>query len=228
MKKRITLVTCVIILSIVYFTLDIKDIKKGQIFNDNKEEITKNSEEQNKITIPVGLYKNYRNGKERELINEYIALWEYHKDISSFEVYYTNEALISSKNQIKLFDEYRNIYENIEDYKIGYFISFELDHKNIEKIITSPKDTESFYDYLEIYLYDDYHRDGGWYSHTTEEEFNKETLLTSIKLTSGKQISEITSDITLTAFLYKEDDDLNEDLINENSYTITVKRKSNY
>ena len=67
---------------------------------------------------------------------------------------------------------------------------------NIKKTILRPKDTEEFYDYLEVYLYDDYHRTGGWYSHTTDSEFNDNTLLTSIKLTAGKNVSEITSSVS--------------------------------
>ena len=60
---------------------------------------------------------------------------------------------------------------------------------------------------MPIYLYDDIHQeDGAWYSHVTEEEFNENTILTSIKLTGSTLTNDINSDITLTVFTYDEDD----------------------
>ena len=158
------------------------------------------------------------------LIKEYNAKWSYHNDISSFEVFYTNEKEIPGSNQIKTFDLYKNNYENIDDYRIGYIINFSTNEKEINKVIKSPKDTEEFFDYLEIYLYDDYHRtEGVWYSHTTEEEFNDETLLTSIKLTAGKLVEEINSDIKVTAFTYDSHDfDEDNNYIGNSKYTIIV------
>lgn len=180
-------------------------IKQENVTNNDIEPETGKYIDNNPIKL--GLYKYYGRGKDRELIKEYNAKWQYHQDISSFEVYYTNEELITGNNQKETFDLYGMNYENIEEYKIGYQISFLTNEKEINKTILSPKDTEEFYDYLEIYLYDDYHRTPGvWYSHTTEEEFDEGTLLTSIKLTAGKKVNEITSDITLTTFTYDNDD----------------------
>lgn len=175
--------------------------------------------------IKLGLYKYYGRNKDRELITEYVTNWNYHKDISSFEVFYTNENYITGYYFQDTFKEYMDKYTNIDNYKIGYKISFITNTKEINKIILSPKDTEEFFDYLEIYLYDDYHIDKGiWYSHTTEEQYNDETLLTSIKLTAGKQITDIISDITVLAFTYDYDDFDNEGNYQGNSqYTITVK-----
>lgn len=192
----------------------------------NNEEEIKEEEYIDNNPIILGLYKNYRDGSNRKLITEYVSKWEYHKDISSFEVYYTNESEITNKNQIKTFDLYKDNYENIDEYKIGYTINFKISDIEVNKTIISPKDTEDFYDYLEIYLYDDYHRTGGWYSHTTESEFNDNTLLTSIKLTAGKKVNEITSDIIVTAFTYDNKDNF-DDLGNyrgKSSYKIIVKK----
>ena len=212
MKKHLLII---IIILVIIFTLiftysfkekNIVENPQPTIQDEEVPEIENIPEYIDDNPIKLGLYKNYRNGSNRKLITEYTASWEYHTDISSFEVYYTQEGEISSGNQIKTFDLYKNNYDNINDYRIGYIIEFEINDININKTIISPKDTEEFYDYLEIYLYDDYHRAGGWYSHTTEEEFNENTLLTSIKLTAGKKITEITSDITVTAFTYDNDD----------------------
>lgn len=178
--------------------------------------------------IKLGLYKYYSSSKNRELISEYQSNWEYHKDISSFEVFFTQESSIPSQKIAKLFDTYRNNYENIDNYRIGYIIEFNTIDTNINKTVISPKDTEEFFDYLEIYLYDDYHRTGGWYSHTTESEFNDNTLLTSIKLTAGKKVEEITTDIIVTAFTYIKDDfDNNNNYLGKSKYQIIVKNKIN-
>jgi len=63
------------------------------------------------------------------------------------------------------------------------------------------------FDYVQLYLYDDVHKEiGAWYSHVTEEEYNEDTLLTSIKLTASTNIDKIISNITVIAFSYDEDD----------------------
>lgn len=178
--------------------------------------------------IKIGLYKYYGRYKNRELITEYTETWTYHKDISSFEVFYTNDSSITGNYFQDTFKEYYDKYENIDNYKIGYLISFITNNGEIKKMILSPKDTEDFFDYLEIYLYDDYHRQKGvWYSHTTEEEYNDETLLTSIKLTAGKNIADIISDISLTIFTYDYDDFDEENNYRGNSkYSIIVKNNN--
>ena len=178
--------------------------------------------------IKIGLYKYYGRYKNRELITEYTETWTYHKDISSFEVFYTNDSSITGNYFQDTFKEYYDKYENIDNYKIGYLISFITNNGEIKKMILSPKDTEDFFDYLEIYLYDDYHTQKGvWYSHTTEEEYNDETLLTSIKLTAGKNIADIISDISLTVFTYDYDDFDEENNYRGNSkYSIIVKNNN--
>ena len=197
-------------------------IKQENVDNDIEPE--KNEYIDNN-PIKLGLYKYYGRVKERELIKEYNATWQYHQDISSFEVYYTNEEFITNSRLKETFDNYKNNYVNIDNYKIGYQINFLTNDKEYNKPILSPKDTEEFFDYLEIYLYDDYHREPGvWYSHTLEEEMNDETLLTSIKLTAGKLISEIKSDISVTAFTYDYDDfDETGNYRGISKYTIVVK-----
>ena len=224
--KKVVIILSILCILIMGVSPLIKTKYKGEKENkvEEKEEIKEDINiDNNKIIL--GLYKNYRDGKDRVLIHEYESKWEYHQDISSFEVYYTNEENISNENQIKLFDKYKDIYENVMDYKIGFKISFNNIDGEVNKTILSPKDTNDFYDILEIYLYDDYHRDGGWYSHTTEEEYNNDTLLTSIKLTAGVNINKITSDITLEAFTYKlEDIDELGNYQGNSRYSITIKK----
>ena len=120
------------------------------------------------------------------------------------------------------------MYDQDLKYRIGYFLSFETTLGVINKTVLKPVDTKDFFNYLEIYLYDDYHQNGGWYSHVTEEEFNENTLLTSIKLTAGLEVEKIISDITLTAFTYDSDDfDEEGNYRGISKYTIIVKNNNN-
>ena len=229
MKKLIIFIVLIILIGVGIFY--IKDFNKTKETFSNTpnntyekiedEENNKNYLDENPII--VGLYKHDKNTNTRKLITNYESNWEEKKDISSFEVYYTNEISSFSGNQKENFDLFKNNYENIDNYKIGYIVEFDIGDKKINKTIISPKDTEEFFNYLEIYLYDDYHRSGEWYSHTTEEEFNSDTLLTSIKLTSGKDISLISSQIKLSAFTYDSDDfDTNGNYIGKSIYSITI------
>jgi len=233
MKRTITtILVLLIIISISFFSFKYLN-HNNKLEKDNPikmDNIKPNlSEEKNEYKdenpIQIGLYKYYGYNKNRELITEFSNFWNYYNDISSFEVFFTKENSITGKNFQDTFKEYYEKYTNIENYKIGYKVSFITNNEEINKIILSPKDTEEFFEYLEIYLYDDYHRQKGvWYSHTTEEEYNENTLLTSIKLTTGKLINEIISDITVTAFTYDYDDfDENDNYRGISKYTIVVK-----
>lgn len=234
MKKIIILAVVIVLIGGVGVTFSI--LNKKQIERGN--EILKQNEQYNNDNtvvdtykddnpIKLGLYKNYGSNKERELIKEFSSPWTYHNNISSFEVYYTTEEKIPGTTQKTLFDEYRQKYENYDKYKIGYNINFLTNAGEVNQTILSPVDTEDFFDYLEVYLYDDYNRsDGERYSHNTEEDFTDNTILTSIKLTAGKKVAEITSDITVTAFTYDNDDfDQDENYRGVSKYSIVVKKQ---
>ncbi len=226
-KYLIIILSCFIILSILYFIekKDTKDIEYERPKIEEKEEEVKYVDENQ---IILGLYKYYGSNQNRKLIKEFSNRWTYHNDISSFEVYYINEEEIPGSNQIDTFNIYKTKYENVDNYKIGYIISFKTNDKEINKTIYRPSDVEEFYNYLEIYLYDDYHRTGGWYSHTTDEEYNDNTLLTSIKLTAGKDIDNITSDIKLIAFTYDKEKDIDSlgNYLGNSKYEIIVKKSN--
>ena len=89
-----------------------------------------------------------------------------------------------------------------------------------------PQDTEAIYNELEIYLYDAIaHKNDSWYSHVTNSEYNKNTLLQGIKLTAGKNISNITTDIKVTAFIYTDQDFDSDGNYNGNlKYSVLVKK----
>lgn len=199
--------------------------KKQEIIENNKESEIKETYIDNNPITP-GIYMYYNSYTDRKLLTEYTTTWNLNKDLCSLEIYYTNEPNIPGTNQKKLWNNYINNYENIDNYRIGYNIKFETKTETINKNILSPKDTDEIYKYMQIYLYDDIHqKDGAWYSHITEEEFTTDSILSSIKLTGSTLTNEITSNITLTVFTYDEDDfDENNQYRGKSKSTITIKR----
>lgn len=170
--------------------------------------------------IKVGLYQN------NKLIKEYkTPTNENHKEIGVFNILYTNEEQLNN-NSIKYnFNKYYNQYKNIDNYKIGFYISFEAEGKKIEKTILGPEDKHSMTPYLYNYLYDDIHQeDGVWYSHIEPEDMKENTIFSSIKLYSAQEGSKIKYPINLTVFTYDSNDDFNElGYYRGNSYyTITI------
>lgn len=235
MKKKFLLIIVLIIGIIItygsYVVLNNKDddIKSNESYEINENEIIKEKpkqiwEDNNPITIGIYKYDNKKN--KRILTSEYTNIWKYHTDIVSFNVMYTNDEEISSGKLADVYETFLDSYTDIEDYRIGYIIKFETNDGMIEKQILRPSDTEDFYEYIEVYLYDAiYHRNDKWYSHTTEKEYNEDTLLEGIKLTSGVKINKVISDITLTAFTF-DDDDFDEIGIYKgiSKYTVIVKK----
>lgn len=174
--------------------------------------------------ISLGLYQN-TNGN-RTLLTSYSSPFTQYLDIISLEVYYTKDTSFSG-NQKKLWNQYYQNYDNITTYKIGYHIYFETTTEPIDKVILNPSDVESFFDYIQVYLYDDIHQESNWYSHLTQEEVTEETRLTSIKLTASTKVTEITSPITVTAFTYHSDKDFDKDgkYRGNSSYQVTILKK---
>ena len=128
-----------------------------------------------------------------------------------FTVYFTNDQFLTSGSRKYKWYDYYNKYDNIENYKIGYNISFSVGDEIISKNVTSVTNEYVFDPYFYIYLYDDIHQnDGAWYSHITKDKDGKNTMYTSIKLYLVK-ISRVTSPITLTVFTYDSPDDFDSD-----------------
>ena len=70
--------------------------------------------------------------------------------------------------------------------------------------IKGPEDTEQNKDLIEVYLYDDVHVDGNWYSHLETSNMTNETIITSIKLTATAK-QELIEKVILTTYLYTPD-----------------------
>ena len=128
-----------------------------------------------------------------------------------------------------ILNKYNKPIENINNYKIGWEISFDTYDKKIYKKISFPNDTSDFYDYLEVYLYDSLNQEiGAWYSHLLDEQIKDNTLLTTIKLTCGNKCNEITSNIHVKVFSYNGNDDFDDlGFYRGSSYSNLIIKKSN-
>ena len=176
--------------------------------------------------ITLGMYLYNGSSEPRELISEYSSSCVGIADIGSFEVFLTRDDSISSDNFQTVWQTYYDDYQEIDNYRIGYYIEFNLsDGTSFNKLLLDPDDGDEFYDYIQIYLYDDVHQEiGSWYSHVTSDEYSDKTILSSIKLTASSDWEMIKSPITLTAFSYDSDDDFKDGKYRGNSsYTITIK-----
>jgi len=153
----------------------------------------------------VNFYYNDRSQGKRTLVEGYNGAFTKGKDIVSYDVFVTDEAFVATGYFKDVWDKYWNKYTETDGFKIGYELEFlATDGKNVSTNILSPKDTEDFFEYVEVYLYDDTNKlRGQWYSHILEEEMNDSTILSSIKLTAGQKI-ECVSKIKLTVFVYKD------------------------
>ena len=238
MKSKRIIPILILLIIIVYLAVYIVyDIPKNDIehYNNTSKVIHNNTTTTNEVVenqveppkeesnpIKVGLYHYEKDLSKRVLKTEYTASWSYHKDIISFNVFYTDEKEIPATKISAMFEKYAGDYANSSDYRIGYFIEY----NDLKVQVLKPKDTESIYDTLEVYLYDAIaHKNDSWYSHVTNSEFNKNTLLEGIKLTAGKSISDITTDIKVTVFIYTENDlDDNNNYIGNKTYTVTIKK----
>lgn len=175
----------------------------------------------------VGIYIPAENGtKARKRITEFVAKRTAKEDIDCFEILAAQVELTES-------GAFRNIWSNAwnteptdPNAKIGFHIAFPLaSGETVSATILKPSDSKFFFDYLEIYLYDDIHQTPGvWYTHLEDRDMKAETVISSIKLTSGSKISEV-GHITLTAFIYTGDDcfDADGNYIGTVSETITVR-----
>lgn len=169
--------------------------------------------------IKVGLYSN---GK---LVTTYKNKFRNNVDIANFDVYFTNEKNVNDSNTKNNWNKYYNKYDNIEDYKIGFYITFKDSEKVYEKIVLDPDVEFALAPYIYIYIYDDIHvSDNSWYSHLTKDTYNEKTIFSSIKLYMAEHSDKIISPITLTVFTYKSKNDFNElGYYRGNSYyTITI------
>ena len=224
MKNYLLLILVLLFVTGCFFNKE----KKEEITNEvisNEEEIKEDTivEEKEEVykddnPVIVGLYKN---GK---LVKDIDVVIADDTDIISLDVYFTNIEDVGSSNTKANFNKYASDYEDVNKYKIGFIVNFDIKDETINKVITSPKDMYVLSPYIYNYLYDDVHQDGSWYSHVEEASVNDETVYSSIKLYGAENTNKINSPITLTVFTYDTEDDFDDNgMYRGNSkYTVTI------
>ena len=159
--------------------------------------------------------------------DSYTGPWKKGKDIGSFEVIASDEELLDGSFFGDIFGAAWKRWPNADLCKIGYTLRYTLDDgSEIRYSMLSPKHIEHT-EYIECWLYDDYHREPHkFYSHLKGSSMKSDTLITSIKLTAGKQIARVT-DIWLTAFICTSLDDFDADrnYIGNTACTIHILKK---
>ncbi len=218
MKKIIFVLTVPLLLTGCFDKVEEKEI------SDNKEEevVEEIDSYIDDNPITVGLYIN---GK---LINEYNTTFRNDMDIASFDVYFTNDEDVGSSNTKNNFKKYYNNYENIDNYKIGFYVTFNANGKKYEKVVLDSDCEFALTPYIYLYLYDDIHQpDNTWYSHVTKEEEKSDTIFSSIKLYLAERYDEIESAITLTVFTYDGEEDFDEQgyYRGKSSHTVIINNK---
>lgn len=154
----------------------------------------------------INLYVN------RKRVNgEYKTNWVKGKDIAVFYAYPTQKESVESLKYMDLFKLYWYPFPKADEYKIGYFLTFTLKSSEvIELPIRLPKDCPkdpkaNFYQYIEVYVYDNLHRiPGPTFYHLEPSSTFDNTIMTSIKLTAGTKFEEVVS-ARLTAYIFKDD-----------------------
>lgn len=159
--------------------------------------------------------------------DSYTGPWKKGKDIGSFEVIASDDALLDGSFFGDIFGAAWKAFPDADRCKIGYTLRYTLDDgSEIRYTMLSPKHIEHT-EYIECWLYDDYHvKPHKFYSHLKGSSMKSDTLITSIKLTAGKQIEHVT-DIWLSAFICTSLDDFDEDrnYTGDTSCTIHILKK---
>ena len=187
--------------------------------NDSLNTMYEEPEYNDNNPIKVGLYQKDR------LVKDLNVKFKDRTDIAVFDVYYTNEEKLNSSNIKTNWDKYYKEYENIDDYKIGFYASFKANGNEYESLHLNPKTQHKLHPYLYLYLYDGVHQTGR-YSHLTMNDIKDNTIYTTIKLYMHLNSSEIESPITFSVFTYKDGSDFIDNKYRGNSiYTININNK---
>ena len=167
---------------------------------------------------PVHLYIMDYDTMTCNRVSEFATAWTPAEDLESFGAFCSPEESFPFTTETDAQNETWNRVNTATKYKIGYELSFDVGGQHKIITILEPGDIESNPDlymgdypedgdydgitgYMGVWVYDDLHQDGGFYTHITQDEVTDETLLTSIKLRPTPQSDEI-SNLVLKAFSY--------------------------
>lgn len=197
-----------------------KEVKKKEKKKVDVEYVEKYKDLNN---TPISFYSSNDSGLVKiTKINKTLNSME---DIGIFQIYPSNEDSVSINGGFgkSFYDEWMK-YNTNNNLKIGFNIKFSTDTEDISYNIFNPSNCMEKWQYLLNYLYDDYaNRGKGFYSHIEENEFNDNTLTTSIKLQSNDGALAIKNKILLTVFTYDSlDDFLDGEYRGNSSSTLTI------
>ena len=140
---------------------------------------------------------------------EFAAKWKKGEDIGSFEVIASDQDELPGDFFGDIFGTAWKAFPQADKCKIGFTLRYTLkDGNEVKYTMLSPSHIQHT-EYIECWLYDDYHREPHQnYSHI--KSMKKDTLITSIKLTCGRKIADV-DEIWLTAFVCTSLDDFDAD-----------------
>ena len=172
---------------------------------------------------PISFYSSYDSGLVKlTKINKNLVSME---DIGIFQIYPSNEEIVSVNGGFgySFYNEWMK-YNTNNNLKIGFNIKFSTEDEDFSYNILNPSNCFEKWEYLLNYLYDDYaNRGKSFYSHIEENEYNENTLFTSIKVQSSGECYKIKDKILLTVFTYDtEDDFLDGEYRGNSSSTLTI------
>lgn len=179
--------------------------------------------------LPIGIYDmtycDFGVREEYTLQKDFQDDGALGRDLCVMAIFPSNENVLSGQYFLYIWQDAISKNPDAAGMKIGYFLEYSTPEGKYENVILRPSDiTDKFWDYLEIYIYDDVNQDvNAWHSHLLDSEITDETLVTSFKLTAGAKIADV-ADIKLMAFLYSSDSDFDENGMykGKNSYTVNI------
>ena len=219
MKKILVVIMIILLIGCTNNKEIDNDVEDSSAIKEEKNLDTEEEAIKDNNPIKLALYV------DRKRVGSYNSTFSLYKDIVSLECYYTNDDSVISGNIKDVFNSYYNNYQDIDKYKIGYRIKFDIPGETVIRYIYRPSDVLDYFNYIQTYLYDDIHQDSSWYSHVEDKNYNDNTLLTSIKLTGSTDIDKVSSDIEIMVFSYTKDDiNINNEYVGKNYYTVLIKR----
>ncbi len=177
-------------------------------FDENLVETTEKeeaetTEKEEPLPCLVGFYDELTVSGTYTRLSEWNQPWVLGKDIAVFDVIPSSEETLTGRSYKALWTEQSDKISAEEMAKPYFVLEYTLKDGTVKtQEIRSYAEAEAVIDegYLEVYLYDDIHQNGGWYYHLTESTTNEDTVISSFKLTAGKEIYSVMS-IKLTAYI---------------------------
>ena len=183
--------------------------------------------EKTENAFPAGLYNMVSSGEVEayELVSSFRDDLSGGRDLCVLGGFPSTEATLSGKDMGEIWDFCAAAASLPDGVRPGYLLEFDTPEGICEKLILRPADiTDAYWDYIETYIYDDIHQTpGAWYSHLLDDEFTDETIVTSVKITAGEKIGDV-SNLKLTIFMYEasDRDNIDKEYARANGYAAEI------